>query len=56
MFAPHFNIGYTFSSDSGNDFINVTDEFNYVFGTEFVVSPEGHDRGRCCRPSVQGFG
>ena len=39
MFGPHFNIGYTFSSDSGNDFFNVTDEFNYVFGTEFVVHP-----------------
>lgn len=40
MFAPHFNIGYTFSSDSGNDFFNVTDEFNYVFGTEFVAHPK----------------
>lgn len=40
MFAPHFNIGYTFSSDSGNDFFNVTDEFNYVFGSEFVVHPK----------------
>jgi hypothetical protein len=40
MFAPHFNIGYTFSGDSGNEFINVTDEFNYVFGTEFVAHPK----------------
>jgi hypothetical protein len=40
MFAPHFNIGYTFSSDSDNDFINVTDEFNYVFGSEFVAHPK----------------
>ena len=40
MFAPHFNIGYTFSSDSDNEFINVTDEFNYVFGTEFVAHPK----------------
>jgi outer membrane putative beta-barrel porin/alpha-amylase len=40
MFAPHFNIGYTFSSGSSNDFINITDEFNYVFGTEFVAHPK----------------
>ena len=56
MFAPHFNIGYTFSSDSGNDFFNVTDEFNYVFGTRVRRPPEGHDRGRRGRTSVQGFG
>ena len=40
MFAPHFNIGYTFSGDSSNDFVAITDEFNYVFGTEFVVHPK----------------
>jgi hypothetical protein len=37
-FAPHFNIGYTISGDSSNPFINVTDEFNYVGGTEIRAS------------------
>lgn len=36
--APHFNIGYTFSGDSSNEFLNVTDEFNYVVGTEIYAS------------------
>jgi hypothetical protein len=38
-FSPHFNIGYTFSGDSDNELISVTDEFNYVVGTEFTPHP-----------------
>ena len=38
-FSPHFNIGYTWSGTSSNDFLNVTDEFNYAAGTEVAVSP-----------------
>lgn len=38
-FSPHFNIGYTFSGESSNEFLNVTDEFNYAAGTEVAVSP-----------------
>ena len=37
-FAPHFNIGYTFSGTSSNEFVNVTDEFNYVFGSEVYAT------------------
>jgi hypothetical protein len=37
--SPHFNIGYTWSGDSSNEFLNVTDEFNYAGGTEIAVSP-----------------
>jgi hypothetical protein len=37
-FAPHFNIGYTVSGESSNPFLNVTDEFNYVGGTEIHAS------------------
>jgi hypothetical protein len=36
-FAPHFNIGYTFSGDS--DVATISDEFEYRVGTEFVVNP-----------------
>ena len=38
-FSPHFNIGYTWSGTSSNEFLNVTDEFNYAAGTEVAVSP-----------------
>jgi len=37
--SPHFNIGYTWSGDSSNEFLNVTDEFNYAGGTEIGISP-----------------
>ena len=37
--SPHFNIGYTWSGESSNEFLNVTDEFNYAGGTEIAVSP-----------------
>lgn len=37
--SPHFNIGYTWSGDSSNEFLNVTDEFNYAAGTEIAASP-----------------
>ena len=37
--SPHFNIGYTWSGKSSNEFLNVTDEFNYAGGTEIAVSP-----------------
>jgi hypothetical protein len=39
-FAPHFNIGYTFSGTSSNPFLNVTDEFNYAAGTEIAASEQ----------------
>jgi hypothetical protein len=40
QFSPHVNIGYTISGDSENAFLNVTDEFNYTAGAEFVASPK----------------
>jgi hypothetical protein len=40
MASPHFNIGYTFSGKSSNQFFNVTDEFNYVGGLELAPSPK----------------
>ena len=39
-FSPHVNIGYTFSGESDNPFVNVSDEFNYIGGVEFVASPK----------------
>jgi hypothetical protein len=38
-FSPHLNIGYTWSGESSNEFLNVTDEFNYAAGTEIAASP-----------------
>lgn len=53
--SPHVNIGYTFSGDSSNQFVNVTDEFNYAFGTEYTPSPKvtitGDVIGRSLRDS-----
>ena len=37
--SPHFNLGYTWSGESSNEFLNVTDEFNYAGGTEIGISP-----------------
>ena len=39
-FAPHFNVGYTWSGTSSNPFLNITDEFNYAIGTEYAPSPK----------------
>ena len=36
--SPHFNIGYTWSGSSSNEFLNATDEFNYAGGTEIAAS------------------
>jgi hypothetical protein len=36
--APHFNIGYTWSGESSNEFVNATNEFNYAGGTEIAVA------------------
>lgn len=35
--GPHFNIGYTASGES--DVVNLSNEFNYRVGTEYVASP-----------------
>jgi len=35
--GPHFNIGYTASGES--DIVNIPNEFNYRFGTEYVATP-----------------
>jgi hypothetical protein len=37
--SPHFNIGCTWSGTSSNDFLNVTDEFNYAGGAELAAHP-----------------
>ena len=37
-FSPHFNVGYTASGENSNEFFDVTDEFNYIFGAEFAAS------------------
>jgi hypothetical protein len=37
-FSPHFNFGYTWSGESSNEFLAVTDELNYSGGTEIGVS------------------
>ncbi|MEP6783360.1 MAG: transporter [Acidobacteriota bacterium] len=36
-FGPHFNLGYTTNGDS--DIVNLPNEFNYRFGSEFVATP-----------------
>ena len=36
-FGPHFNVGYAASGNS--DVANLSNEFNYKVGTEFVASP-----------------
>jgi hypothetical protein len=37
--SPHFNIGYTWSGTSSNEFLNITDEFNYSGGLEIAAHP-----------------
>jgi hypothetical protein len=37
--APHFNVGYTFTGQSGSQFFNLSDEFNYTIGTEYASTP-----------------
>jgi hypothetical protein len=39
-FAPHFNLGYTFTGESVSPFFNLSDEFHYTIGTEFVGTPK----------------
>jgi hypothetical protein len=38
--APHFNLGYTFTGESGSPFFNLADEFHYTLGTEFASTPK----------------
>jgi hypothetical protein len=36
-FAPHFNLGYTWSGES--DIVSLSDEFGYRVGAEYIASP-----------------
>ena len=36
-FAPHFNMGYTWSTES--DIVSLSNEFGYRLGAEFIASP-----------------
>jgi hypothetical protein len=38
-FAPHLNVGYSFSGASSSPFFALADEFNYTAGTEIEASP-----------------
>ncbi|HTK30187.1 MAG TPA: hypothetical protein VL309_11565 [Vicinamibacterales bacterium] len=38
-FAPHVNVGYTFSGSSNSPFFTPASEVNYTVGTEIVASP-----------------
>jgi hypothetical protein len=37
QFGPHFNVGFTTNGES--DVVNIPNEFNYRFGTEYVATP-----------------
>jgi len=54
--SPHVNIGYTFSGDSPNNFVNVTDEFNYAMGTEVIASPKLTITGDVIGRTLKGSG
>ncbi len=38
-FAPHLNVGYTFSGTPSSPFLTLSDEFNYTVGTEVEATP-----------------
>jgi hypothetical protein len=55
-FAPHFNIGYTFTGKSGSPFFNLADEFHYTVGTEIVASPKLTVNADLLGRSLRNFG
>ena len=55
-FAPHVNIGYTFSGTPSSSFLTLSDEFNYTAGAEVEATPRVTITGDLIGRSLRGSG